>query len=194
MLPNTWNDILPLLRHLGPRSRPAYFLFCIFKHECSSEHINAAIGDISIIQCALYFTYAAKYRPRHSVCASSTLVCVKTSVLSVFHIQSVISIWKYLRYYWWYVDNSMRIIGHICRQIQSTTFGLRYVKLELRQIPRICTFAYSDCNMQLNVSQLLFVICRHVNALYTSRMLRNTWNVIRFVLCQLWFRSRTAYF
>ena len=87
----------------------------------------------------------------------------------------------------------MRVILHICCQIQSTTSGLRYVNSGLLQDQRISSFAYSSMNIHLNVSPLLSQICLQLCARYIPYMLRNTWTDIRFALCQISSRSRPAY-
>ena len=58
-MPNTARDFRFALFQLWSRFRAAYFQFCIFKLEYSSERIPADIGDMSIIRCALYTSYAA---------------------------------------------------------------------------------------------------------------------------------------
>ena len=136
----------------------------IFSFAYSSMNVHLNITTLllvmSTIQCAIYFSYPAKYRARHPVCATSTLVKVKTSVFPLLHIRAWIFIWTYLRCYWWYVDNLMRFMLSICYQIQSTTSDLGYVKSGLGQEQRISTFAYSSMNIHLNISPLLFLICR----------------------------------
>ena len=71
---NKEHDIRFALRQLWYGLRPAYYQFCIFKLEYSSERISAAIRDMSTILSALYSTDAAKYVERHPVCGMSPLV------------------------------------------------------------------------------------------------------------------------
>ena len=67
MLPNTWYDIRFALCQLWSRLRPAYFQFCIFRLQSTIERSSVAIGHMSAFRCALYFTFAAKYRERDPV-------------------------------------------------------------------------------------------------------------------------------
>jgi hypothetical protein len=82
---------------------------------------------MSTIHCALCSTFATKYRAEQPVCAMSTLVLVKSSIITFVAIQASIFNCTYLRCYWWRVDKSKLVIRHICWQIQGTSAGLRYV-------------------------------------------------------------------
>jgi hypothetical protein len=97
--------------------------------------------------------------------------------------------WMYLRCDWWIIDKSMRVIHHICYQIQSTISGLRYVKSGPSQIQYNYFSWYSGSNIQLIVSPLRLVVYRQIDACYTSHLLPNTGHNIRITLCQLWSRS-----
>ena len=88
----------------------------------------------------------------------------------------------------------MRVILHICCQIQSTTSGLSYVNSGLGQDQSICNSANSIFNIHLNVSSLLFEICPQFCACYSPHMLPNTVQDIRFELRELWYMSSPAYF
>ena len=70
---NEEHDIRLVLRQLWYGLRPAYFQFCIFKYEYSSEHICAAITVMLIIRCDFHSRHAAKYVGRHRVFATSSL-------------------------------------------------------------------------------------------------------------------------
>jgi hypothetical protein len=58
-------------------------------------------------------------------------------------------------------------------QIQGTISGLGYVKSGTRKIQYIYCSCYSDCNIQLNASTTILVICRQFNARYTPHLLQN---------------------
>jgi hypothetical protein len=95
----------------------------------------------------------------------------------------------YLRSDWWIIDKSMRVIHHICYQLQSTISGLRYFKSGPSQIQYNNSSSCAGINIQLNVSPLRLVVYRQIDARYTPHLLRNTEHYIGFTLCQLWTRS-----
>jgi hypothetical protein len=79
----------------------------------------------------------------------------------------------YLRSDWWIIDKSMRVIHHICYQIQSTISGLRYAVSVPRQIQYNYSCSCAGINIQLNVSPLRLVVDRQIDACYTSHLLPN---------------------
>jgi hypothetical protein len=102
--------------------------------------------------------------------------------------------WTYLRCYWKYLDNSMLVILQTWCQIQRTSYGLRYVNCGPGHIQCIYSSAYSVLNIRLNVSVLLFEICRYLHARYTANLVPNTEHILRFTLCELCYRLYTKYF
>ena len=104
------------------------------------------------------FIFAAKYSAYQLVSVMSTLVPVKFSMIAVLPIQAQIFKSTYLRFRYRYADNSMRVILHICCQIQCTSVGWRYVNSGPCQIQRNCSFAYSGLNIQIYVSLFLMQI------------------------------------
>jgi hypothetical protein len=53
--------------------------------------------------------------------------------------------------------------------------------------------AYSGHNTQLNVSALQLEIFRHIHPRYTANLVPNTAHILRFTLCELWFRTYTMH-
>jgi hypothetical protein len=144
---------------------------------------------MSTIKCAWYSTFAAKYRAQYPVYAMPSLVPGKSNIITVLDIQASMSNWTYLVRYWWYVDNSMRIILHICCQIQSTKSGVCYAIPVPRQIQYNYSSSCAGINIQLNVSPLRLAVYRQIVACYTPHFLSNTEHNIRFTLCQIWSQS-----
>jgi hypothetical protein len=93
-----------------------------------------------------------------------TLVHVKTNIIIFLAILASMFNWKYLRRYWWYVDNSMRFILHICCQLTRVSSRLRYVNQGRCQIKYSNISCYSGINIQFNVPSSILVICRQFNA------------------------------
>jgi hypothetical protein len=87
-----------------------YLQFHIFRLQYSNERIYAAVGDISTIQCSSYSKRCAKYSAYPSDYAMWSVVPAMYSAISALHIQASIFKWTYLRWYWRYVDNSMRLV------------------------------------------------------------------------------------
>jgi hypothetical protein len=83
----------------------------------------------------------------------------------------------------------VRVIHHICCQIQCVSSCLRYVNHGPGQIKYSYISCYSGCNIELNVLPSIFVICRQLNARYNPHSTPNTGHNIRFALWQLWSRS-----
>jgi hypothetical protein len=102
-------------------------------------------------------------------------------------------IWKYMRCYWRYVDNSVVVILHTWCQIQRTSSGLRYVNCGPGHIQSIFSTAYLGFNIQLWASALQLFISRQFNVRYTANLLPNTAHILQFTLCDLWSRPYTKY-
>jgi hypothetical protein len=144
---------------------------------------------MSATQCALYSTFAAKFNLNPRVYAMSYLVPAKSNIITVLIVQASIFIWTYPRCDWWFIDKSMRVILHICCQIQSGISGLRYNIFGPGQIQLNYIYWYPGFNIQLNVSQLQLVLYRQIDACYSPHLLPNIVHNIRLALCQIWSRS-----
>jgi hypothetical protein len=90
--------------------------FRIFWLQYSNERICTDIGDIPSIECAVSCKLDAKYSVP-PVCATWTVVPDIYSAFTAPHIRTSIFIWTYLRWYWWYTVNSMRLILQTLCQI-----------------------------------------------------------------------------
>jgi hypothetical protein len=99
----------------------------IFMLQYSTERICADIGDISTIQCPLYCKRCAKYSAHPPDYAAWTAVPALISVITAAHIHASIFNRTYLRWYWRYIDNSMRLVLPTLCQIQRTSSRLSYV-------------------------------------------------------------------
>jgi hypothetical protein len=95
---------------LWSRTYTMYLQLRIFRLQYSTPRICTAMGDISTIQCALYCKRGAKYSAQLPVYAMWTVVPDTYHVSTVPHILASIFNWPYLRWYWRYVANSMRLI------------------------------------------------------------------------------------
>jgi hypothetical protein len=120
-----------------------------------------------------------------------TVVPHVSNIFAASHIQSWIFDWTYLRCCWRYADICMPVILQILCQIQSPSSGLRYVNCGPGHIQCICSSAYSDFKVHLNVSVLLLEISRQFNSRYTANLVPNTAHILRFTLCELWSRTYT---
>jgi hypothetical protein len=70
---------------------------------------------------------------------------------------------------------------------------LRYVNCAPGHIQCIYSSAYSDFNIHLNVSALLYEISRQFNASYTASLVPNTAHILRFTLCELLSQAYTMH-
>jgi hypothetical protein len=161
----------------------------MFRLQYSIERISVDIGDTSTIQCALYSTFAAKYRAQYPVYAMPSLFPGKSNIITVLLVQASIFIWMYLRCDWWIIDKSMRVILHICCQIQSTISGVRYAISGPGQMPYIYNSSSSGCNIPLNVNPTMLVILRQSNVRYTPHSLPNAGQIGQITLRQHWSQS-----
>jgi hypothetical protein len=83
----------------------------------------------------------------------------------------------------------MRVILHICCQMQPKSSSLCYVNSGPNQTQYNYSSCHSDLSIKLNVSPLRLMVYRQINARNTPHLLPNTQHNIRFTLCQLWSRS-----
>jgi hypothetical protein len=109
-VPNTEPNLRFALCELWSRTYTMHLQLGIFRLQCSSGRICAAIGNISTIQCSLYCKLGAKYRAQPPVCAMWTVVPDIYNAFTAPHIQTSLFIWTYLRCYWKYLDNSIVVI------------------------------------------------------------------------------------
>jgi hypothetical protein len=110
LVPNTANILQFTLCELWSRPYTRYLHFRIFRLQYSNEGSSPAIGVISTIECALYCKRGAKYSVHPLVYAVGTVVPDIYNVNTVLHIQASIFNWTCRRWYWRYLDNSMRLI------------------------------------------------------------------------------------
>jgi hypothetical protein len=87
----------------------------------------------------------------------------------------------------------MRVILQTSNQIQRTSSCFRHVNCGPGHKKSICSFAYSDFNIHLNVSALLLEIPRQSNARYAANFEPNTAHILQFALCKLWSRTYTMH-
>jgi hypothetical protein len=104
------------------------------------------------------------------------------NAITVPPIQSSIYKWKYLLWYWIYIDNSMCVIWNTWCQTQRTSSSLRNLNSGPGHIQCNNSSAYSGFNIHLNVSALILVMYRQFNALYTANWLPNTAHILQFTL------------
>jgi hypothetical protein len=87
----------------------------------------------------------------------------------------------------------MRVILQTFCQMQRTPSSFRYVNSGPAHIQSIYSSAYSDFDIQLNVSALLLQISRQCYARYTANQEPNEAHILQFVLCELWSLPYTRY-
>jgi hypothetical protein len=193
MLPNTAHILQFMLCELWSWLYTKYLQLRIFRLQCSSERICAAIGDISTIQCSLYCKLGAKYSAHPPVYAMWTMDSDIYNAFTAPYIQTSIFIWTYLRCYCTYHDNSMRVILQTCCQIQRTSSSLCYVICAPGHIQSTYSSAYLGLNIHLYAAPLLLEVSRQFNARYTAFLVPNTAHILRFTLCELWSRTYTMH-
>jgi hypothetical protein len=115
--PNIEHIVQFTLSELRSRTYRMYLQLRIFRHEYSSARICAATGDISTIQCALYWKLGAKYSAHPPVYATCAVVLDIHNVITVTYIQASIFKWANLRCYWRYPDISTSVVMQIGCQI-----------------------------------------------------------------------------
>jgi hypothetical protein len=149
LVTNTAHTLQFTLCELWSRTYTKYLQLRIFRLQYSTEAICAAIGDMPTFRCALHCQLGAKYSAHQPVHAVWTVVPNIYSVVTSPHIQSSVFNWTYLRSYWRYLDDSMRVILQIWWQIQRTPSSLRYVNCGPVHIQSIYSSAYLGFNIQL---------------------------------------------
>jgi hypothetical protein len=77
--------------------------------------------------------------------------------------------------------------------IQRTPSCLRYMHCVPGHIQCISSSIYSDFNIRLNVSALLFEIIGHYDARYTATLVPYIAHTLQFTLCELWSRTYTLH-
>jgi hypothetical protein len=92
-----------------------------------------------------------------------------------------------------YLLNAMSDILQAWCQLQRTSSSLRYVNCGPGHIQSIYSSWWSGHNIQLNVSELQLEIFQHFDAPYTADIVSNTAHILRFTLCELWFRTYRMY-
>jgi hypothetical protein len=184
LVPNTAHILQLSLCELWSRSYTMHLLRRIFRLQYSAVGICAAIVHITSILCALYCKFWAKYSAYPPVYAMWTVVPDIYNSFTAPHIQTSIFSWKYLRCYWRYLDNSIRVILQTWSQIQRTSFRLRFVTCSPGHIQWNDNTAYSGFNIQLNVSKLLLKICHQFKERYTAILVPNTAHIIQFRPCE----------
>jgi hypothetical protein len=193
LAPNTAHILQFTLCDLWSRPYTKYFQHRIFRFQYSAEGSSPATGGISTIQWALDCKLGDNCSAHPPAFAMWTVVPHVYNVFIAPHIQSWIFDWTYLLCCWRYADICLPDILQILCQIQSPSSALRYVKSGAGHIQCIYISAYSDFNVQLNVSALLLEISRQFNSRYTANLVQNTAHILRFTLCELWFRTYTKY-
>jgi hypothetical protein len=153
-VPNTEPILRFALCELCSRTYTMHLQLRIFRLQCSSERICADIGDISAIQRALYCKLVAKYSAHPPVYAMWTMVPAICNVVTALHIQALIFNWTYLRWYWRYVENSMRLILQTWCQLQRIYSSFRYVNCG-PEIYNAITVSYN----QASIFSLTYLRC-----------------------------------
>jgi hypothetical protein len=170
LMPNIAHIPQFTLWELWPRTYTMYLHLRIFRLQYATERICAAIDDISTIQCAIYCKLVAKYSahpPDHSMWTVVPAIC---NVVTALHIQALIFNWTYLRWYWRYVENSMRHILQTWCQMQRIYSSLRYVNCA-PEIYNAITVSYNQASI-FNLTDL----CCHWRCLDNStRVILQTW-------------------
>jgi hypothetical protein len=148
-VPNTDPILRFALCELWSRTYTMHLQLRIFRLQCSSERICAAIWNISTIQCSLYCIHGAKYSAHPPVYAMGTMVPDMYNAFTTPFIQTSIFIWTYLPCYCTYHDNSMRAILQTCCQIQRTSSNLCYLNCSHGHIQSTYSSTYLGLNIQL---------------------------------------------
>jgi hypothetical protein len=106
------------------------------------NRICGAIGDIPTFRSALHCKFDAKYSAHPPVYAMWTVVPGIYSVITAPHMQASIFNSMFLRCYWWYLENSMRLMLQTWCQIQRTSSCLRFVNCGMVK----CEFVFNCVN------------------------------------------------
>jgi hypothetical protein len=107
------------------------------------------------------------------------------NVITGHQIRASLFYWTYVHCYWRYITNTMCVILQTWCQIQRTSSSLRNV--DCGPVHKHCNYSstYSDFNIQMNVSALLFEICRQFDEPYTADLMpiQRTTSSLRNVDC-----------
>jgi hypothetical protein len=87
----------------------------------------------------------------------------------------------------------MRVLPKSGCQLQRRSSSFRYVNSGPAHIQNIYSSAYSDFNIQVNVSALLMEISRKFHESYTAIWVPNSAHNRQFTQCVLWSRTYTKY-
>jgi hypothetical protein len=191
LVPHTEHILRFTLCEPCSRTYTMYLHLRIFRLQCSSERISAAIGEISTIQCALYCKHGAKCSAHPTVNAIWTVVPDIYNVITAAHIQASIFIWISLRCYWRYADILMGVMLQIWCHILRTTTSLRYVDCCPDHIQSNYISVYLGFNIQLKVSALQLEISLQFNARYSEKLMPSIAHITQFSLWELWSRTYT---
>jgi hypothetical protein len=126
---------------------------------------------MSTIQCSLFSSFADKCSPNPPDYAMLTLVIVKSDKITVLLMRASIFNWTYLRCYWWCNDKTMRVILHICCQMQPKSYRLRCVNTGPSQIQYNYSTTYAGFIVQFIVSLPRLVVYRLIDMRYTPHLL-----------------------
>jgi hypothetical protein len=162
--------------------------FRIFRIQYSAEGSSRAIGGNSTMLRALYCKPGAKRSAHPPVYDIWTVVPDICNVITAPPIQNSIFNSRYLRCYWWYLENSMSVILQTWCHIQRSSSSLRHLNCGPGHIQRTYSSAYVCFNIRWNVSALLLEIIGHLEARYTASLVLNTAHILQFTLCELWSR------
>jgi hypothetical protein len=91
-LPNAAKILQITLYQHWLQSNPIELYFLLFWYQYTIERISADIGDMSTIQSALYCTFTAKFSLNPPDYANSTLIPVKSNIITVLLLQAQYSI------------------------------------------------------------------------------------------------------
>jgi hypothetical protein len=149
LVPNTAHNLRFALSELWSRTYTMELQFRIFKLQYSTKRICAAIGDIPTLRSAVYCKFGAICNAQQPVCAMWIMVPTIYNVITAPLIQTSIFIWTYLRCYWKYLDNSLRVVLQTCCQIQRTSSSTCYVICAPGHIQSTYSSVYLGLNIQL---------------------------------------------
>jgi hypothetical protein len=148
-VPDTAHILLFTLCELCSRPYTKSLQLRIFRLQYSALGNCSVILDIATTQCALYCKLGTKYSAHPPVYDMWTVVPDIYNAFTAPHVHPSIYIWTYLRCYWRYLDNSLRVILQTLSQIQRISSRLRYVICGPGYIESIYSSAYLGFNIQL---------------------------------------------
>jgi hypothetical protein len=148
-VPNTEPILQFALCELWSRTYTMHLQLRMFRLQCSSERISAAIGDISTIQYSLYCKLGTNYSAHPPVYAMWTVVADIYNTFTAPYIQTSIFIWTDLPCYCTYLDNSMRVILQTWWQLHRTSTSFLSMNSGPAHIQSIFRTAYLGFYNQL---------------------------------------------